>query len=123
MLYGCLLTLSAGTLYAVSVYTKDLMKTLNFTHGETTIIFAIADVGLFSGMSMGRIYDRFGSIKAGLVTTTFLFFGYFMCYLMLSHKISGGPVLFAVFMVFIGQGSTGNNTISIATNSKNFPPK
>jgi hypothetical protein len=109
------MTLSAGTLYGFSAYSKDLVAALQHT-GDLDILGSFGDAGLYAGITMGILTDKCGAIATLFVSAALTFVGYFTVWLAVDGHVHLDIWVLAVAFFLAGQGSFGFYFTSVHLN-------
>jgi len=118
----CLIVMSGlGNLYAFGAYAADLKEFFNYSQSDLSVVSGIGDFGgSIAGVPMGIFYDRYGPTKTYMVSSFFLFGGYFLVYLSLRKIVFFTAVPVGIYLFTSGFGSSSAYYPSMGTNLKNF---
>lgn len=114
-----LMTLSAGTLYGFSAYSKDLVVGLKKS-GDVDILGSFGDAGLYAGITMGLLTDKCGAIATILLSAVLTFLGYFLVWLAVAGYVNLDMWVLAIAFFIAGQGSFGFYFTSVHLNGELF---
>lgn len=114
------LVLCAGSCYMYPIYLHKIIDRFNFNIREINFFGTCINMGMWVGLPMGFIYDRYGPkisciVSIGLVCGSYTLLHYIMNYI---TEISIYPLLIIAFT--LGQGCCLLYSITVATNFKNF---
>jgi len=126
--YGLLVSLMAGTLYAYSSYSDHFKSLMDYSQTEANMAIAFGNNGLYiSAIFIGRLFDSHGPGATLFVGAICLGVGYtFLGFTLNASFGEGGRggqniVLVCLYFLLVGVGSACASVASLATNSYNFP--
>eukprot|EP01102_Stenamoeba_stenopodia_P016048 TRINITY_DN5552_c0_g1_i1.p1 TRINITY_DN5552_c0_g1~~TRINITY_DN5552_c0_g1_i1.p1 ORF type:complete len:509 (+),score=90.85 TRINITY_DN5552_c0_g1_i1:238-1764(+) len=123
---GLVVTITSGSLYAISVYSPLMKTTMGWNQKQLNLVQTIGDIGLFLGYFIGAVFDKYGPVWTSILSAVLVFTGYIGLYIQfklppLSQNASW--IISAILFFLVGQGSNGSNCVALTTNMKNFPGK
>ena len=131
LVVGCLVMLSAGTIYAFSLYSLKLQAVLSLSPNQLLASASFMNFGLYFGSyPAGVIFDRYGYPVCTVAAALFLTVGY-SALSMLIQGADASPLPAALFtplaayaaLSCIGVGSAFAYAAGVTTNAKNFASK
>eukprot|EP01125_Pyxidicula_operculata_P014906 TRINITY_DN5018_c0_g1_i1.p1 TRINITY_DN5018_c0_g1~~TRINITY_DN5018_c0_g1_i1.p1 ORF type:complete len:443 (-),score=10.97 TRINITY_DN5018_c0_g1_i1:18-1346(-) len=120
LLWGFLLAINVGNLYAFSSYSKDLADMLGVPNAD--FIGSVGDLGVLFGFTGGFLSDRFGRVPTAIVGTVVGFCGFFFCWLVSQDIIPRLQWAVCIFFFMFGQGNYCGYINGLTVNVKNFGP-
>eukprot|EP00050_Salpingoeca_kvevrii_P018223 m.71911 g.71911 ORF g.71911 m.71911 type:complete len:413 (-) comp7971_c0_seq2:341-1579(-) len=119
LLYGVAVMLGAGSPYATGVL-EPIVKA-RFALSETTAVLVATcmHLGMYTGITQGYFFDRFGIHAECILATLLLVAGYAGAFA-LSLGQTAPVALLGLCFFAIGQGSHGFYSVSAMTNVPNF---
>uniref|UniRef100_A0A803LW45 Nodulin-like domain-containing protein n=1 Tax=Chenopodium quinoa TaxID=63459 RepID=A0A803LW45_CHEQI len=111
-----------GTSYIFGLYSGDIKTTLGYDQSTLNLLSFFKDLGAYVSVHAGLIMEvapPWVILSLGAMVN---FFGYFMIWLSVTHKISRPPVWLMCLYITIGANSLGfANTGAVVPCVKNFP--
>ena len=88
----------------MSIIDQGSFEDLGYSTSQIALISVFANIGQFSGVIGGSIFDYFGPIVTSKVSGLFFFSGYFFLWLQVAGKIGSslGSLCFTVYIAQIG---------------------
>eukprot|EP01138_Halocafeteria_seosinensis_P003445 gb/GECG01003521.1/.p1 GENE.gb/GECG01003521.1/~~gb/GECG01003521.1/.p1 ORF type:complete len:545 (+),score=30.57 gb/GECG01003521.1/:1-1635(+) len=119
-----LMEATAGTGYAFGLYSDELKNHLHFDQSQIEFIGTAGNIGLWTAVEGGVIYDSNGPFITIVLGMCFNTVGYLMLYggsTQVSSVLSS-PAMMAIAMAIGSHGSAYISTTAVSTNVKNFGP-
>ncbi|TIA88886.1 hypothetical protein E3P89_03091 [Wallemia ichthyophaga] len=124
----CFITaLGAGTNYVFSAYGEQLAKVLDLNHTQISLIASCGNAGVyFSAPAWGHVIDRLPLRIPLLISSVFLFTGYFGIHAFYTGHVQSDSAVVYVSLLSIAAGMGGSGSLLSSLNattrsfSKNF---
>lgn len=117
---GIYLMLCAGPIFAFGAISDDVRKLLGATEWQQQLIATAGNVGLWTNVVGGLVFDRFGARPTLTAGAMMAVAGYIGFYLALIHRWH--PLVAAVAWATVGHGSGWIYISTLFSNVKNFTP-
>ena len=119
-----LMEATAGTSYAFGLYSEELKKHLGFTQSQIEFVGTAGNIGLWTAVEGGVLYDSNGPFTTILVGLVFNLIGYLLLYggSISTGSVLSSPAMMAVAMAIGSHGSAYISTTAVSTNVRNFGP-
>ncbi|KMT00647.1 hypothetical protein BVRB_9g219390 [Beta vulgaris subsp. vulgaris] len=123
MVHSALLVLSmAGATYMFGSYSKDIKTSLGYDQTTLNLLSFFKDLGSIAGIPSGLLLEVTPPWVVLVVGALLNFFGYFMMWLAVTHRIAKPAVWQMCMYICIGANSQAfSNTGALVTCVKNFP--
>ena len=120
---GIYLMLCAGPIFSFGAIGKKMQHILNASESEMQMISVAGNVGLWTNIVGGFVFDRLGGPKTMVVSAVLTLAGYLMMHSALDPKQPWTPVATAGAWFLVGHGSGWLYISTLFSNVKNFEPK
>ncbi|KMT17154.1 hypothetical protein BVRB_2g040650 [Beta vulgaris subsp. vulgaris] len=123
MAFATIIILSfIGTSYIFGLYSGDIKSTLGYDQTTLNLLSFFKDLGAYISVHAGLLMEVAPPWVILSLGAMINFFGYFMIWLSVTHKISRPPVWLMCLYITIGANSLGfANTGAVVPCVKNFP--
>mmetsp|Transcript_30302 Transcript_30302/g.96878 ORF Transcript_30302/g.96878 Transcript_30302/m.96878 type:complete len:530 (-) Transcript_30302:72-1661(-) len=118
---GLFAMLCAGVAFTIGAIQSDIRETLGASEGQSQLISVAGNVGLWSKIVPGLVFDRFGGRVTLLGGALLAPLGYGLTYL--AFRQLWQPELVAVGWLLAGHGSAWIYTGALFSSIKNFGPE
>ena len=122
--WGCVVVLSSGTLFAFNCYSDVLAARLALTSTALNVAVNMGFVGQYLlSFIAGMLSDRVGVRAAYAYGTAAMALGYGGLYAQARTRFSAAPALVALWYLLVGIGGSGYYITTMNTVPRNFAPR
>eukprot|EP00931_Biecheleriopsis_adriatica_P056493 TRINITY_DN33476_c0_g1_i1.p1 TRINITY_DN33476_c0_g1~~TRINITY_DN33476_c0_g1_i1.p1 ORF type:complete len:513 (+),score=79.01 TRINITY_DN33476_c0_g1_i1:65-1603(+) len=118
---GVFAMLLSGPVFTFGAIGSHLQGVLNLTELEKQMVGVAGDVGLWTKIFPGLVFDRLGARATMIVGSALSLVGFVSMHLVMSNQAS--PALVALAWFLVGEGSGFTYTSAIFASTKNFQAK
>ena len=111
----------AGSSYALSVYGPQLKALLNLTQAQLNTVGSAGNIGSYSVIESGFLFDAYGPVPTGLVGATLSALGYAALWAAATGRLPGTTAMLAAATFCWSHGSSFLDVCAVSTSIRNFP--
>lgn len=111
----------AGSSYALSVYGPQLKALLNLTQAQLNTVGSAGNIGSYSVIESGFLFDAYGPVPTGLVGAALSAVGYTALWAAATGRLPGNTAMLSAATFCWSHGSSFLDVCAVSTSIRNFP--
>lgn len=117
---GLLTEAVSGSSYAIGTYAVALQAKLGFTEDQFSAVESFGNLGLYTSLFAGFVFDRFGPRVTSLGGVLLSLAGYMMFWLSAAGTVPTSPAAMSFYCFVWSHGSAWQDTSVVSSNVRNF---